>query len=204
MNMDWRNAKPEYRHPRRTEAPRAVVVHSTGSTDAAKVERYYTTSDSGVCPHFLVLPDGVVQFVEVEHVAYHVGLSKEDRALYAAGRERWTSWRDGGLPAPYTGYDEWLARWPGKESPLELPTADHPNGRSVGIEMLSEGGLCTDRQYELLSDLLLTVADELQLPLTRDNLYGHYDANPLHRANSRGGTDPGPYFDWARVFKSLE
>jgi N-acetyl-anhydromuramyl-L-alanine amidase AmpD len=158
-----------------------------------------------VAPHYLISRDGaVVQYVELERIAYHVGLSERDTAAYEAGLDVWTRRKgDSVIGVPYEGYAEWQARWPGKASPLELPSGAHPNGRSVGIEMLSEAGACTDEQYVALLELLGLISAQLQLVLTRDNLYGHFDANPITRVNSRGGTDPGPYFQWDRVYSAL-
>lgn len=192
-------------HPRRTEPLTCVILHSAGSTDAEKVDHYYRTGSSGICPHFLVLRDGTVhQYVDLDRVAYHVGLSREDRRAYSTGQSTWTCRQDEvTLPAPYTGYDEWLARWPGRKSPLDLPSGDHPNGRSVGVELLCERGLCTPEQYVALAELLGHVARETGMAVTRGNVFGHYDANPLARAGSRGGTDPGPYFEWSRAWAGL-
>ena len=58
--------------------PTCFVLHSTGSEKLDEVVRYYSEDASGVCPHFLVDRGGAVtQFVEVDHVAYHVGLPQE-------------------------------------------------------------------------------------------------------------------------------
>lgn len=202
--MEILRTPAKHHHPRRTEAVTCFVVHSTGSTDAEKVDRYYRTSESGVCPHFLVLPGEVRQYVDLDRIAYHVGFSKEDARIYGEEEGPWTLWQGGQqLPVPYAGYDEWFARWPGKRSPLELPTGSHPNGRSVGVEMLCERGMCADSQYELLAELLRETAPRVGITLSRQTVIGHYDADPIARASSRGGTDPGPYFEWERLFRAL-
>lgn len=196
-------AKP---HPRRQSAPLCFVVHSTGSLDRGAVVEYYTKSGSGVCPHFLLLPEGdVLQFVETDHVAYHVGLPQERLDAYRRGREEWTRHvKDGVLEAPFAGYQQWFARWPGKESPLQLRTGEHPNGNSIGIELLAERGRCTDRQYTTLEQLLEVLSGSAKIELGRETVIGHSDADPIARSDKHGGTDPGPHFDWERLFALFE
>jgi len=199
------NKKTKYKHPSRKLDINCIIIHSTGSTNLDKVDKYYTDNEHGVCPHFLILRSGRInQYIDLDHTAYHVGFSDAQKKLYQQGKAKWTLfWNDTTLPCPYIGYDEWFARWSNYQSPLELPSGDRPNSRSIGIEMLSEGGNCTDEQYLALQELLLKTAEDIQLEISPNNVYGHYDANPIARVNKHGGTDPGKLFDWNRLYQSL-
>ncbi len=201
--MSITRLRTEHDHPHRTRPAACFVLHSTGSLDEEATIRYYRTSSDGVTPHYLILPVGEVrQFVDLDRIAYHVGLPQIRVDAYRAGTATWIRrMKDGRiLSQPYPGYSNWISRWPGSASPLDLATGEHPNGASVGIEMLSERGQCTDAQYSALGELLRGVGSELGFTLDRTTILGHYDADPIARASEHGGTDPGPRFDWDRVY----
>lgn len=164
--------------------------------------QYYRTSSEGVTPHFLVGPETVQQFVDLDRVAYHVGMTAEHSGWYTAGRTEWTRHTKDGthLEQPFPGYSDWLARWLGVDSPAGLLSGLHPNGSSVGIEMLAERGQCTDAQYLALGELLRQLSGQLGLELKKETILGHYDCDPIARSSVHGGTDPGPAFDWDRVY----
>lgn len=205
--MNIQRLQTKRKHPARKQPARCVILHSTGGLDEKAIVHYYQTSSEGVCPHFLVLRDGrVLQFEDLDHVAYHTAMSDDQEEWYRGGRDVWTRrLKDGTvLEQPYPGYGEWLGRWTGLASPLELPSTDKPNTYSVGIELLCERGLCTDEQYQTLSELVLMVAEDLRMELGEDRILTHYFANPVARADKFGGTDPGPYFEMSKLLASLE
>lgn len=199
------NKQTKYKHNIRKLDINCFILHNTGSVNADKVDKYYIENSEGVCPHFLILRSGRInQYVDLDKTAYHVGFSDTQKKLYSRGKDVWPLfWNNTTLPCPYVGYDQWFARWPQLQSPLELPSSDRPNSRSIGIELLSEGGDCTDEQYEALQELILKTSEDIQLDINSNNVYGHYDANPIARVNKYGSTDPGKGFDWDRVYKSL-
>ena len=71
------------------------------------------------------------------------------------------------------------------------------NDFSIGIELEgSDDQPFTDAQYAALRDLVITVAGQMS-EFATDRIVGHSDIAPTRK------TDPGPYFDWARLRGSL-
>jgi hypothetical protein len=82
--------------------PTHIVIHVTGTDDAASVKKLFMSKDS-VSAHYLVLKDGAIaQFVPDAFRAYHAGIESNARVLYRKGAAVWMrylkyfSW--------YTGY----------------------------------------------------------------------------------------------------
>lgn len=68
------------------------------------------------------------------------------------------------------------------------------NDRSIGIEIEGTGEVpFTDAQYEALCGLLRTLADDYPVRWVT----GHEHVAPGRKS------DPGPFFDWARVARSV-
>jgi N-acetyl-anhydromuramoyl-L-alanine amidase len=86
--------------------------------------------------------------------------------------------------------------WHAGQSQLMTPKGlrDNLNHTSVGIELAgSDHTPFTDAQYIALQRLLLRLNRVLPLAY----ITGHSDIAPLRK------TDPGPYFDWARLKSQL-
>jgi len=197
--------------PRRPGKASAVVVHTTGDTDLAKILRFYLSSD-GYQPHYLIDKTGLIhQFVEEDHVAYHAKIGVNEAALYAQG---WLAWsrqvktgsdrfRDAG--AVYSGYLSWRKRWPSLRSPLDLVTGRHPNYTSIGIELQQPfdkeltPDIFLNPQYSALLELLTDISNRTKIPIDKTHVLGHYDCSPMNRSTSRGGWDPGEKFNWTRI-----
>lgn len=194
-------------HKPRAHQIRAIVIHATGTTDLDKILRYYQTSSSGIGPHYMISLDGTVyQFAEESETAYHCGRSAENDAHYAAGREEWLRVVKGDKARqlePFSGYASWCASWPTLDSPLDLETGSHPNGRSIGIECQSPKhrlpAVFTDEQYATLRELVAEVAARCGVPLARRHVLGHSDVDPISRCGKGGSWDPGEGFEWGRV-----
>lgn len=70
------------------------------------------------------------------------------------------------------------------------------NDFSVGIELEgSDDQPFDDRQYEILADVIQTLWQHY--PKSKGCLVGHSEIAPGRK------TDPGPYFDWARLQEKL-
>jgi N-acetyl-anhydromuramoyl-L-alanine amidase len=71
------------------------------------------------------------------------------------------------------------------------------NDFSIGIELEgTDDQPFTDTQYAVLRDLVVAVAGQMP-EFAADRIVGHSDIAPTRK------TDPGPYFDWARLRGSL-
>jgi hypothetical protein len=200
----------------RDAAPRAIIIHTTGDTDLAKILRFYTAPD-GLGPHYMIGYDGTIHRIADEKlIAYHCKIEAREAELYQQGWDVWSKWHYEGDDAidvhqEFAGYrswrDFWIAR--GKHSPLDLVTGAHPNTASIGVEMQQpEPGDLTvdiylDAQYEALVKLVADVAARHNVPLDRDHLLGHYDCSPMRRSSAKGNWDPGERFSWTRLFAGL-
>ena len=180
-----------YQHRLRKSPPTCYVLHNTGSDKTKEAIDYYRTNKHGITPHFAVAPDGeIYHLVDISRIAYHVAVSDEQRSAYAGD---WAK-----SPPAW-----WRERWPTVRSPLDLATGLAPNGTSIGVELIGHGGKHTEAQYVTLVRLLLDLRRDGGPLISRETLLSHSDVNPLARSNSRGPTDPGPAFDWARVRRDL-
>lgn len=202
--------------PRREGLVSAIVLHTTGDTDLAKILKFYQSPD-GLQPHYVVAVDGSIYHTAHEsRVAYHCMIAAVEAAVYAQSFERWSRcvWQDassqaldlGALQSRYGAWrDEWLIGR-GKQSPLELATGRRPNLASVGIELQASdkeppAGF-TDAQYKAAARLVANVAGRRGVPIDREHVLGHADCSPLRRCGAAGPWDPPRAFDWPR-FLSL-
>lgn len=195
--------------PRGSQAQNAII-HNTGSTHADEILKYYTSPKS-LCPHYVITPDGTVhKIVPEDRVAYHVAYSAAVSKLYASGPDAWKLWRkrSGALEKTVepSYYDSWQARWPGVSDPRVIPGA-RPNYMSNGIELVAlrkpTERVFTDEQYVALCELLADMSPRMLQPFTRSSVFGHSDADPISRFNSKGSWDPGASFDWTAVYAAL-
>lgn len=192
----------------RTQPIVADVVHTTGDTDLDKILRFYLRSD-GLQPHYVIAVGGTIyRTAWEEQVAYHCKIEPAEARLYQLGYEEWSNWvwrseRPQRVDAPFPGYAQWRATWPGLRSPLDLITGEHPNSRSIGIELqqpVKPGpDIFTDDQYASLRALLADIHSRRGGTLDRQHVLGHYDCSPMRRSTSAGGWDPGVKFNWTRA-----
>ena len=207
--------------PSRTKAVTALVVHTTGSGIIGKALKanadpldyaadYYARPKS-YASHYLIGYDGtIVGTVPENLVAYHAGVGKGRRKLYAKGDD-WRRFIAKGRELVDTGepqgrYDDWVERWPGLTSPLELLDGPSVNGQTIGLDLLAplpgERHPTTQIMWAraLVIDLvdryhLGTVAgssvDELEIP--KGVLLRHSDVDPITRSSKRGGWDCPAY-----------
>lgn len=204
--------------PRPLTFIRMLVVHTTGSGIVEQARRhgadplewavaYYGRPES-YCPHYVCGWDGhLVQVVDEEEIALHVGLTPAQHLAYEDG-----TWRKK-IDARH-----WDEAWPGLRSPLDLSHGS-ANAVSIGVEMLPverpvnvDGEPVplwfTDAQHEAIEDLAADVFGRHAITPARTALVGHEDVGPLDRWDAGGGWDPGarrarPRFDWGRVLGSL-
>lgn len=200
--------------PVRVGKPVACVIHTTGETDLDKILRFYQDED-GLQPHYMIEIGGTVRrIVGEDHIAYHCKIDPHEARLYSMGPETWRTWdwhndapRHLGIEA--TNYAEWFRTWEpaGLKSPLELVTGDHPNSKSVGIELQQPSeptkDIFTDEQYSSLAFLLNDVAERNGIAISRSTVLGHYDCSPMRRSTARGNWDPGAGFNWMRLWDEL-
>ena len=197
--------------PQRVGAPVAILLHTTGTQDLDAVLRWYTAPD-GLQPHYLIETIGTVRRIASEDlVAYHCAIRPAEARLYQRGYQEWSQWVWRGDAPAHRGeeqpnYREWRDTWRAKglQSPLDLCTRDHPNTRSVGIELQQPThpaeDIFTDAQYTALAELLKDVGGRNSIPLTRDHVLGHYDCSPMRRSTAIGSWDPGRAFGWNRLW----
>jgi N-acetyl-anhydromuramyl-L-alanine amidase AmpD len=203
--------------PARQAQIQAIIVHTTGESDAQGVLRFYRSPD-GLQPHYVVMLDGTVhRIVTEDRVAYHAKIDPAEAALYRQGWNVWRKWwwKQGApvdMREEFSGYRSWRETWieqatPPIESPLDLVTGPHPNARSVGIELLQPKtpgpDIFTDAQYAALIELVAEIGARHKLPLDRRHVLGHYDVSPMRRSSARGGWDPGERFAWGRLLGGL-
>jgi N-acetyl-anhydromuramyl-L-alanine amidase AmpD len=200
--------------PVRSTPPVAFVVHTTGETDLDNILAFYTDLD-GYQPHYMIETIGTVRRIVADDlVAYHAKIDKAEAGLYRLGWANWSQWdwHDGAprhLGQEFTGYRTWRDTWrpKGIGSPLDLVTGDHPNNRSIGIELqqpTDPGPLVfTEDQYKALAELLRDAGGRLGVRLDREHVLGHYDVSPMRRSTFRGGWDPGELFSYNHLFDLL-
>lgn len=208
--------------PARRKPVVAVVMHTTGSGIIGKALKanadpldyaaeYYARPQS-YASHYLIGYDGtIVGTVPENLVAYHAGVSKGRRKLYAKGLDHWRRFVAKGRDLVDTGkvlsrYDDWRDRWPELASPLELIDGPSSNGVTIGVDLLAplpgEKHPTTQIMWAraLVIDLvdrykLGTVTgsttDELEIP--KRAILRHADVDPLTRSSKRGGWDPPAY-----------
>lgn len=76
----------------------------------------------------------------------------------------------------------------------------NPNNYTVSIEHEGESGdVMPEAQYQATLALHRWLIGELGIPVTMDNIIGHYRIDPVNKANC-----PGSGFPWDRLFKDLE
>jgi len=193
----------KYHHPRRGHEIKGFILHTTGTSNLEGVLNYYQNGSHGIGPHYLITDDDTYQFVDDSRCAYHCGYSKGKMIeIYKKGLASWTKIVDQTVGSEtYSGYQTWINRWPGKESPLELFTGTHPNDTSIGIELLepkrTQPRKFFDKQYDHLRDLLNELSIKHNIPLDRNHVVGHYDVDPINRSSKHGDRDPGEAFDWS-------
>ena len=208
--------------PARSKAVQALIIHTTGSgiigkalkanADPLDYAAAYYARPKSYASHYLVGYDGTIVGTVPENVtAYHAGVGKSRRRLYAKGSDHWRRFVAKGRELVDTGqiqsrYDDWAERWPGKASPLDLIDGASVNSVSIGIDLLAplpgERHPTTQIMWAraLVIDLvdrydLGTVAgslvEELEIPKTA--ILRHADVDPISRSSKRGGWDPPAY-----------
>ena len=196
--------------PARYKDPFQIIIHNTGDTDAAKIIKYYTTPKS-LCPHYVVDPSGTIHRIVPEtNVAWHIAYNDAVAALYDKGVNVWKRWRkrNGALEetASDTYYDSWFARWPNVSDPRSI-AGPKPNYSSVGIELVAlrkpTERVFTDEQYIALQELIAAISVSCRIPIARQSVFGHSDADPISRFNNRGSWDPGAAFDWNAIYAAF-
>lgn len=212
MSVQILPALTQRKLPERTAPIEAVIIHTTGDSDLAKIMRFYEAPD-GLQPHYVIDVGGVIRRVAWEHqVAWHCKIDPAEARLYQLGYGEWSNWtwrdeRPVHLGSEFPGYRFWRAEWSGLQSPLELVTGSHPNSSSIGIELQQPakptGDVFTDQQYDALANLLIDVHERTSMSLDRKHLLGHQDCSPMRRCSAAGGWDPGQRFNWMRLWDLL-
>ncbi len=194
--------------------PILFVIHTTGDTDEEAVNAYYQRG--GIGPHVMINYEGVIRrYTSEDRSAAHAGFSSKHRELYESGEWRKYVERDSGgiksytkLASDYSGYKLWDERWPGKKSPLDLPSGGYPNAVSIGVELLAPRKLgpeiFTDAQYASCAAYLKEQGALHRIILNRQQVLGHYDVNPIARASKYGDRDPGIRFNWDRLLRDCQ
>lgn len=212
----------------RTAPIYGVAVHQTGSGEVENalkhgadpleyLAEYYLKPDS-YCAHYVIGWGGaIIQVVQDDLDAQHIGFLPADRAAFLDG-----SWE--GKVSPDT-LRLWKAQWPAFKSPAHLFPGPSPNNVFVGMELvpivdganvtpMAPGLLFTAAQHQACAELAHDIATRAQLPSgwqLGNRLLCHEDVNPLERSSKSGGWDPGflrdqPWFDmrWVRTHITAE
>ncbi|MBM3466127.1 MAG: N-acetylmuramoyl-L-alanine amidase [Armatimonadetes bacterium] len=211
----------------RTLPPQAVVVHTTGGGIIAKalkagdepIERalaWYSAEKSYTSGYLVGAfgeeghdddDDAVAGIVPDNLVALHAGVGKDRMALYAGGLAKWTRHvlaegvlRDTGKPQPR--YDDWKARWPGMESPMDILRGFQKgvNARTLSLDLLAPvpGKGHTPMQIQWTASLVADLLKRHNLAPSKLTVLRHSDLDPLARSSAAGGWDPP-----TGAFKSL-
>ena len=206
-------------------APLQIVVHCTsrGPFTKSKAGNYRKPAIAYALDHYLKRTEGFPHYVvdfngtiyatcDERFIAHHAGwVHTGGRALFE--KPTWVA------PA------WWLNVWSkyGFNRPTDLlpASANGPNSRSIGIELLVGPRLTladayTEQQYQSLARLILDIEKrhpEFSITSAPSReLVGHEDYSPVAsdggRANRGGGWDPGahrtdPYFSWEKVWKIM-
>lgn len=213
-------------HPKkgkpRTDDVLGLCIHTCGSSiveQAVKhgayplewVVAYYLKPDS-YWPHYVVGWDGhIVQLTDEREIALHVGITAEQRSLYASG-----AWRE------KINSTQWDKVWGSTTNPMLFYSNSSPNRSYIGLEMLpmspaghlwdthapGPGFRFTEAQHQAVAELAADIWARHGLSPSRSRVVGHEDLNPLDRWDKGGGWDPGrlrasPYFDWNFVYRRL-
>ncbi len=197
----------------RQEDIAAFILHTTGDTDLGKILRYYRSKD-GLQPHYVIALDGTVYQIAAEDlIAYHAKIEASEARLYERGFSEWSCWVWHQDQAVHVGefqsnYVQWRDTWQplGLQSPLDLVTNEHPNSRSIGIELQQPvrpgADIFTDAQYASLCGLLVDSGKRNKVPIDRTHVLGHYDVSPMRRSTARGSWDPGN-INWNKIWDGV-
>jgi hypothetical protein len=195
-----------------------------GKDPLAYAAEYYARKNS-YGSHYLVAPfaeetysegdDSVVGTVPEQLVAYHSGLGRTSGRVkcYKKGRAVWPRHRiasrkvdgktkkymkDFGKVLP--DYQDWLDRWPGLDSPLDLipkpwPGAGIINGQFHGVDLLAPepGAKHTELQVRWVAAIIKDLADRHGWEIHQSTVLRHADVDPFSRSTKRGGWDPPRY-----------
>lgn len=81
-----------------------------------------------------------------------------------------------------------------------LYDGSNPNRYTLSIEHEALAGeSLTEEQYQATLSLHQYLVEKWNIPVTNDNIIGHYRIDSINRPN-----DPGPGFPWERLFKDLQ
>lgn len=203
--------------PPRNRKPFGLAVHTTGSGIVERAvkrkvdvlwhcaEFYLDIYNDG--PTYVAGWDGkIIQVVDEMTVAWHVGLTTQQRDLLESGK-----WREV-VPA----HDLWDREWRSDvvKNPLDICNKVSPNFAYIGIELpplkdaTSDGLYFTEEQHNAVANLATDIFARHAIVPTRRRICGHEDLNPLDRWDAHGGWDPGarrerPRFNWERVLGQL-
>lgn len=202
--------------PTRVNDPIAVIIHATGETDHDKILKWYR-SEKGLSPHWYIDKAGIAHHIVDENkIAYHTAIFEYEANAYRQGFESWSKWtvKDDEITkvtesANKLAYRQWKERWPGLDSPLDLPmcTTAKPNHLSIGIELQSPhapfpGFIFGDAQYEACRQLVWLISRRWGIKRDKMHIVGHSDCSPMRRWNRYGMSDPGWGFDFDRIIDS--
>lgn len=199
--------------PERPHPAIAAVVHTTGSTDLAKIMAFYR-DPKGLQPNDCIATDGTIYRIAWEdRIAYHCKIDPAEARLYQRGYAEWSTWiwkneRPEHVGDEWSGYRTWRDTWRAEcQSPLDLVTGAHPNTVSHGIELQQPEkptkDIFTDAQYDALARRLEDLHATIGLQLDRRHVLGHSDCSPMRRCTAAGPWDPGRAFNWNRVWDLL-
>jgi len=119
----------------------------------------------------------------VSQVSSHFGVGKNGDIHQYVSLDN-PAWANGGVSKP---------DWP-------LLTGVNPNYYTVSIEHEGRAGdVMPEPQYQATLALHRWLIETLGIPVTRDNIIGHYRIDSVNKANC-----PGAGFPWDRLFRDLE
>lgn len=216
----------------RQDAPRGIILHTTGGGLARAVEgkapdsdaaaaRRYTTGALRYYGHYLVgrLSGRVYQLAHPARIAHHTGAlaSRYGRGPTAPS----DTWRRFGSPIGVKGwaphgrdpavvYDWWDARWPGITSPVEF-FGRQVNAATLGLDVIpAVDGSFGDEQVEATAQLVAALCATYDIEPTERGVMRHEDVDPVRRGCVlRGGTiygvpwDPGPRFPFDAMLERV-
>lgn len=173
MDIVWKGNEHTNSSSREGRVPFVIVNHVSVGT-MSSMDNWFTDPNNRVSSaHFGVAKDGRVhQYVSIDRMAWANGIPREQFGQATA--------------------------------PVVQDMGINPNLYSVSIEHEGYDGALTEAQFQASVRLHRYIRQYIKetwgkdFPLDSYHVIGHYQINPVQKANC-----PGPRFPWARLYQAL-